>query len=258
VASSGGFAAKRRQQLAERLAEEGSIAVGAEARRHGVSTETIRKDLLHLEQRGLAQKSHGGAVASSVLLERSIAVKRTENVPEKAAVAGAALELLPERGVILLDAGTTTLALAHRMALLSGLTVFTNSVEVMTVLAASDNEVYALGGRIRSSSQATVGQWAVDAVRSIRVDLAFLGTDGIASSTGPSCDSFEESQLKSAVVESSGRVVVLADSMKFATEGVFRFCDWAQVHALVTNTGAPKDEVRRIGRATRLVVAPLE
>ena len=249
------LAAERRQLLARRLAEQGGVAVGDMAREFGVSTETIRKDLIFLEEQGLALKSHGGAIPTGDLLERPREIKETENPQAKAEIARAARELIPDNAIVLMDAGSTTFALAQLVAEMEGVTVFTNSVPIMSLLGPTGNKVFCLGGELRGSSMAVAGVWAVDAVRGVRVDTAFLGTDGFVGQAGPSSASYEEMQFKSAVAETSDRAVVLSDHSKFGQRGLFQFCAWRDVYALVTDAHAPEADARAIAQHTRVVVA---
>ena len=247
------LAAERRRLLARQLVRDGGIKVGQTARRFGVSTETIRKDLIHLQEPGLAHKSHGGAIPTGDLIERPTAVKGTENPRAKSELARTARELIPDRAILLLDAGSTTHALAELLAELQDLTIFTNSVPVLTALAPSPNKVFCFGGELRGTSLALAGGWAVDALRSIRVDLAFLGTDGCRGLSGPSSASYEEAQFKTEVVRASNRTVVLGDHSKFAQTGLFQFCSWDEVYALVTDTGATAADMQAIGERTRVI-----
>ncbi len=248
-------AVERRQLLARRLAERGGVSVGDMARQFGVSTETIRRDLVFLEEQGLALKSHGGAVPAGELLERPAIIKGTENPASKAEIARAARELIPENAIVLLDAGSTNYALAQLIAEMAGITVFTNAVPIMSLLGPTSNTVFCFGGQLRGSSMAVAGAWAVDAVRGIRVDVAFLGTDGFDGLEGPSTASYEEVQFKSEVVRSSKCTAILSDRSKFDHQGLFQFCRWSDVYALITDSTASTEKVTAIGQQTRVIVA---
>lgn len=100
---------------------------------------------------------------------------------------------------------------------------------------------------------ALVGGWATAILRSVRVDLAFLGTDGFAGLAGPSCASYEEAQFKDEARRASGRTMILADHSKFAQPGLFQFCTWPETSALVTDATA---EATQIGRHTQVITAP--
>ena len=135
----------------------------------------------------------------------------------------------------LLHAGSTTYALARLLRLREDLTVFTNSIMVLNILSDSANQVYALGGRVRGSSKGIVGAWATQAISSLHFDLAFLGSDGFRDLSGPSCVSYEEAEVKRAVLKSSSQTVVLSDHTKFLSNSLFQFADWSQLTALVTD-----------------------
>lgn len=249
--------AERRNEIARLLMRDGNIKASVLAKEFDVSTETIRKDLIYLEEQGIAQKSYGGAIASGELLERPMALKEMEHMEIKTAIAAKAMKLIPENGVILLDAGSTNYALAKLVMLRSDLTVFTNSIPALSLLADSQNQVFALGGRVRSSSKGIIGSWAVHALESLCIDIAFLGSDGFLSLSGPSTASYEELELKQTVVSCCGRTVVLTENTKFHANSLFQFCDWQDIHALITN---PADTLQfqtlvdRISEKTRVIL----
>lgn len=227
--------AERRNEIAQLLIRDGNIKAGDLAKQFEVSTETIRKDLIYLEEQGIAQKSYGGAIASTELLERPITLKQMEHMDIKTEIANRALELIPDKGVIILDTGSTVYALAKLLTLRNDLTVFTNSMVVLNILSESGNEVFSLGGRVRGSSKGTVGAWAIQALQTIHADIAFLGSDGFRNLSGPSSASYEEAELKKAMVSCCEHAVVLCDNTKFTTNSLFQFCEWEEIYALITN-----------------------
>ncbi len=227
--------AERRNEIAQLLLKNGNMKASTLAEYFDVSTETIRKDLIYLEEQGIAQKSYGGAIARSELLERPVARKEMERMELKTAIAERAAEMIPKNGVIFLDAGSTTYALAKLLTLRKDLTIFTNSIMVLNILSDSQNQVFSLGGRVRGSSKGIVGAWAVQAVRSLHLNIAFLGSDGFRDLSGPSCASYEETALKQAVLESCTHSVILSDHTKFFSSCLFQFAQWDQIYALVTD-----------------------
>lgn len=230
--------AERRNDITQRLLRNGNIKASELAQIYGVSAETIRKDLIYLEKQGVAAKSYGGAIARSELLERPVAEKEMEHMDIKTSIAEKALAYIPDNGVIMLDAGSTTYALAKLLVLRDDLTLFTNSVPILNLLAGSGNTVYSLGGKVRGSSKGIVGAWAIQALQTLHIDVSFLGTDGFQKFSGPSTASYEEAELKKAVVCSSSQTIILADHTKFKSGSLFQFCEWSQIHALITDTGA--------------------
>lgn len=250
------FAQTRRSKLAQILVTEGSVKAGELAERLGVTTETIRKDLLYLEGKGIAKKNHGGAVATSELLERSLMTKSSEHMEAKMQIAAAALGLIPDRGTVLLDAGTTTYSIAKALAVGQGVTVISNSSEITQLLSGTDNIVYALGGAVRGTSRAMTGMWTLAALKTVRADIAFIGTDGFAMREGPCSASYAEADVKKMIVQSSAKAVVVCDSSKFCREALVQYCDWADIDLVITDSDVPPRELERLRERTKVMLAP--
>lgn len=254
------LAEARRRMLIDHLVEHGSVSVGDSAKQFGVSTETIRKDLLLLERRGIVAKSFGGAVLTHPPTGGPM-INGTTSEPTKSAkalIAARAMSFVAEGSTILVDGGTTTLGMSPYLLQREDLTIFTNSVPLLGLLGPSRSAVFAIGGRLRKQTMSNVGPWAVRAIEAVSVDVAFLGTDGLRGLSGPSTGSYEESEFKSAALKASVLSIVLSDSSKFALTGVFRFCDWNNVDILLTDGQAPQDDINRIGAQTQVVIADSE
>lgn len=195
---SNGLTAERRNKLAQMLVFEGSVKVGELAEMFHVSTETIRKDLIYLESQGVARKSHGGAIAASELLERPLSEKFMEHMDLKSKVAKAALDYIEDNSVILLDSGVPP-SNCKTVGLEKGITVITNSANLPPLLSGTENTVLSLGGEMRGSSMALVGLWTMNAINTVRVDVAILGSDGFSWRKGPCTPSYAEAEVKKAM-----------------------------------------------------------
>ena len=240
----------RRRRLTERLLERGSITVRESAAEFGVTTETIRKDILHLEGEGVAHKRFGGAVISTAFSEPRVPVPAPLPTDAMAAIAAHALTLIPAGASVFIDGGRTARHLGERLALRSGFTIFTNSIPLLGALSSSDNDVFVVGGRLQPHAMSNVGTWAVQAMRATRIDLAFLGSDGFGDTGGPTSASYDESEFKSTVVNSAGSAIVLADSTKTGHAGLFTFSPWSAIAALITNGGLPPVDLVDLRAAT--------
>lgn len=247
--------ADRRNRIAQILMKEGSIKVGELSERFGVSTETIRKDIIYLEEEGIATKSHGGAIAKSDFVERPLNVKESEHADAKAAIATAAMRLLHPGCAVILDTGSTTGAIARQLLLKEGLTIFTNSVTIAAMLAESDNAVYLFGGLVRSSSKAAVGDWATGALAAVHADIAFLGSDGFKGLAGPSTLSYEEAEFKKKVIAASTATYTVCDSSKCQSAGLFAYAGWRDVTGLIIDQGVPDGVAKDIAKETRVILA---
>lgn len=247
--------ADRRNQIARILLQEGSIKVGELAKKFDVSTETIRKDIIWLEKEGIAEKEHGGALIKSDLIERTIDDKISTNSKEKSSIAEIAVSLIPQNGAVILDAGSTNAAIAKELSLMSDLTIITNSLTIANLLANSNNEVYIIGGRVRSSSKAAVGGWTDQILENIHADVAFLGSDGFSGLPGPSAVSYSEADFKKKVIKAASKVYTVADSSKFDNTGLFAYTNWNEISGLITDSNAPESKIEEIKNKTDVIIA---
>jgi len=250
----------RRSTIIDLLERERTVSVEELSTRFGVSEVTIRKDLTQLEERGFLQRVHGGAVfAPRVLYNPSFKEKEHMRSDAKRAIAQRALEEVHEGESIILDAGSTTLALArlirrHRKRLV----IITNSIPVALELAGSTLDVLLLGGHLRHHSLAMIGPATVDTLRSYHADTAFMGATGVHVDHGFTTPNALEAETKAAMVRSSTRVVVLADAGKLARVTLAKFADLGEADLLVTDATAPQDFVALARRSLPCELVPAE
>jgi DeoR family fructose operon transcriptional repressor len=254
------YAEERQQAITTLVAERGRLSVADLAEAFDVTTETIRRDLSALERAGLLRRVHGGAVPAAALtmLESAVSDRDRAQADEKDRIAKAAADLVPrDGGSVVLDAGNTTSRLASRLPRDRRLTVITNSVPAVVRLAGSPSvDLYLLPGRVRRTTQAAVGEQTVAALGRLRVDVSFLGTNGITVGHGLSTPDHSEAAAKRAMVRCANRVVVLADSTKLGAEHTVRFAELEEVDVLVTDSMArPRDVSALESRGIEVVVA---
>ena len=234
----------RHRQIVEQVRGAGRVLVTELAEHFDVTPETIRRDLTALDRNGALRKVHGGAVPAPALATPETGViereaSRSAAKDRIAARAVAALDLRPG-ATLLLDAGTTTGALARRLPEGLGLTVITDSVLIAAGLAArTDLTVRVLGGVVRGITQAAVGPEALATLSHLRVDLAVLGTNGLTAEHGLSTPDPEEAAVKTAMARAARRVLLLADATKIGQEHLVSFADTDDVDLLVTDAALP-------------------
>jgi len=238
-----------RQQLIEReLREVGRVSVVDLARRFDVTTETVRRDLDYLEGTGSLRRVHGGAVGidRASTAESSVTDRRERHGDAKRAIASAAVDLLGDgfRGSIFLDGGTTSAAVAAvlptALGATSGVEVVTHSLEAAHLLAGEERvSLTTIGGRVRGVTAAAVGAHTVRTVGQLRPDIAFVGTNGLSVGFGLSTPDPEEAAVKTAIIQSARRVVLVADAAKFGEELLVRFARLDEIDVLVTDAAPP-------------------
>jgi DeoR family fructose operon transcriptional repressor len=244
------YAEERQHAIAGLVSNRGRVAVTAVAERFGVTTETVRRDLAVLERAGLLRRVHGGAVPAGALtvVEPALVERDGTQTEAKRRIAAAALALVPESGgSLLLDGGSSTAVLAELLPADRHLVAATNSVPIATRLAGAPGiTLHVLGGRVRGVTQAAVGDSTLAALAVLRVDVVFLGANGVSTGHGFSTPDEAEAAVKRAMVRAGQRVVVLADSSKLGREHLVRFAAVEDVDVLVTDDGADPDLVAEL------------
>jgi DeoR family fructose operon transcriptional repressor len=244
------YATERRKLIERLIVDDGRVSVIDLAGRFDVTTETVRRDLDHLESGGSLRRVHGGAVAPDreSTAEPSIAQRLQRQGAAKTAIGRRAMEAIGEsfRGSVFLDAGTTTAAVATQLAprlATSPIEIVTHSLTLAHGLAAVPNaSLTVIGGRVRGLTAAAVGADTVRAIEAIRPDVAFVGTNGLSAAFGLSTPDPDEAAVKRAIVRSARRVVVVADADKLGRELLVGFAPLADIDVLVTDA-APDAEL---------------
>jgi DeoR/GlpR family transcriptional regulator of sugar metabolism len=254
------LARQRQAMIVDRVREDGAVRVADLVRDMGVSDMTVRRDLELLHERGLLEKVHGGATAivGTALFEPGFALKASLQQSEKDAIARAAAGLVEPGMAIALSAGTTTYALAQQLVDVPQLTVVTNSIRVADVLQFSGraDQTIILTGGVRTPSEALVGPFAVTALRTVHVDLVFMGVHGMDPHTGFTCPNLLEAETDRALIEAGRRLVVVADHTKWGVIGISSIARLDQADVLITDVGLSPEARERLEQEThRLVIA---
>jgi DeoR family transcriptional regulator of aga operon len=234
---------ERRQHILSLIQTEGRVLVGELSRTLGISQITIRKDLEHLQSRGLVQRTHGGAlrVQSSALFDPSLQEKQKQHAQEKQRIAAAAVTMVEEGQCVMLDSGTTTSAIAHELRKFSQLTVITNAVNIAAELASTNLEVILVGGMLRKNSFSLVGPLAEDVLEEMHADILFLGVDGFDPEVGLTTPNFLESRVNRAMVKAARRVVAVCDSTKFSRRSLSRIVAPSAIHCVITDKNLSRE-----------------
>ncbi len=251
---------ERQQAIAAQVISRGRASVTELAQVFEVTTETVRRDLAVLDRAGVLRRVHGGAVPARALhlVEPSVGQRETTRAEHKQAIARAAAEFIPQSGsTVLIDAGTTTARLAALLPPDRELLVVTNSVPIAARLAGVGSvSLQVLGGRVRGLTQACVGDQTVAGLNAIRVDIAFIGTNGLSVRHGASTPDPDEAAVKRAMVSSANFVVLVADSSKIGREEFVSFAPVESLDVLVTDPEiAAADRAGLTERGLEVVIA---
>ena len=235
------LSAERRQAILDALGRDGKVVAAQLVRELGVSEDTIRRDLRELAAQGLVQRVHGGALAPAPQVG-SFARRAETSGTEKAALARAAVALLADARVVLLDGSTTNLELARRLPPHEPRTVLTNSPPIAAALAEHPSaEVVMIGGRLDKRAQVTTGAATVDFIRSVRADACVLGVCALHPEAGLSTDDLEEAHVKRAMVESAADVIAPATADKLSAGSPYLVAPVSELTHIVAEAGAPDE-----------------
>jgi DeoR/GlpR family transcriptional regulator of sugar metabolism len=254
------LAARRQHLIVEEIRRRGAVRVSELTELLGVSDMTVRRDLDVLAGSGLVDKVHGGATARRQLStdEPGFEAKSRRQFAEKEAIAEAAASLVEPGQAIALSAGTTTWRLAHYLAGVPDLTVVTNSMQVAIVLHRQprpDLTVVLIGG-VRTPSDALVGPIAVTALRSMHVDMLFMGVHGMAVDSGFTTPNLLEADTNKAMIETAEQLAVVVDHTKWGVRGLSRMAELGEAQVLVSDDGLGEDARSVLGEHVgRLIVA---
>lgn len=234
------LAPERMERLRAMLRSRPFVRAEEVRRALGVSASTARRDLLAMEKAGEVRRVHGGAMRTSRLLEEPLFDnKETQAAAEKQRIARAALAFVEPDGCVFLDGGSTVLALARLLRDQPRLTVLTNSLRVAMELASEGPRLILVGGELRRLSQTFVGPLTRFLIEQIHVDVAFMGTIGVAREAGMTTTDSQEAYTKSLMISRAEKVVLLADGSKIGRVSFARFGALDSLHALITDRGAP-------------------
>lgn len=248
---------ERRQQISIMVREQGSVQVAPLAERFGVSMQTIRKDLHFLAERGVAERSYGGAISAdavNVSTEPRVEEKRAIHTDEKARIGALAAAMVEPGDSIVLDSGTTTLQIAEHLRDHEDITVLTNDLNIVAALARKERiNVVVLGGLLRRRNRAFYGAQTVSSLDDLHVDKLFLGVDGFDVERGITTHFEPEAMLNRKMVQAAGQVIAVTDHSKFGRVCLHRIINIEEIDALVTDVTPPED-VRAAAERLGLVI----
>lgn len=253
------FKEMRWQKIQEIVNNDGKAEVGELAQFFGVSEMTIRRDLQAMYQKGLIERTHGGAVLTRErnLLAAPILARLLEHAEEKQAIARCAAQMIKPGEKIYIAAGTTTYYVAKAIANRSDLTVVTNSLPVVNLLALSqDIEVIMVGGFLRRTAFSLVGHFAEAMVRDLRLDKVIMGIGGIHPDYGLTNDYPQEMMMDRSYMSMSDNIIVVADHTKIGRVTTSRTAELTAARTLITTRLAPQDTVECIRqRGVEVIIA---
>ncbi|MCB6202492.1 DeoR/GlpR family DNA-binding transcription regulator [Extibacter muris] len=239
---------ERRRTILRELDERGRVRVADLSRELGCSEVTIRNDIKNMDMEGLLQRVHGGAIKREESPVRKYSAESIyRHTDRKKKIAACAYEYIEDRDTIIIDDASSSFYLAvhiknhpeKRVA------VVTNSLLVGNELSGAKHvELYMVGGHVGGHLAATMGDAALENMRSFHVDKAFIGVHGINFEVGLTSIATPQMQVKHAILKAAKEVYVLADSSKFGGGYLSVICPITDVHLIITDDEVAKENIK--------------
>ncbi|MEU7742291.1 DeoR/GlpR family DNA-binding transcription regulator [Nonomuraea sp. NPDC049158] len=233
--------------MAEHLMRHGSASVSELAEVFRVSVMTVHRDLDELEFHGMVRKYRGGASAqASSVFESNIAYRLTAQTEEKEAIARHVVGLIEPGSSVMIDDSTTALAIARHLSEVAPLTVVTNFLEAIRLLAPVPGiRLMALGGEYHPTHDSFLGVGCVDSVQAMNTDMVIVSTSAISDR-----HAFHQEQeivlVKRAMVAAGTRCVLAVDHTKLDRVALHRVAPLEKFDVIVVDAGAPAEAVQRL------------
>lgn len=244
---------QRRKRILDDIYQSGAGMVSDLSAKYGVSEMTIRRDLMALEEEGLIQRTHGGAVRQARVSSAPVIAREQREqlwAEQKATIARyAAREFVEDRDIIILEGGTTVSAMVSHLAGCKELTVVTNGLSTtneLQRLLPPTGTIISAGGILRRESHTYVGPVAERFFREFHANKLFLSATGLTLAAGVTDPNMLETQVKRAMIASASQVFMLLDGSKFGVKSLTTVLPLEEVGVLVTDESAPPEMVQAL------------
>ncbi|WP_439294720.1 DeoR family transcriptional regulator [Lonepinella sp. BR2882] len=234
--------AERQKKLLNLISQQDIVSINSLVDVLGVSHMTVRRDIQKLEDEGKVISVSGGVQT----LER-LAIEPTHNDKsllsnkEKNAIGEKAATLIPTGATVYLDAGTTTLEIAKRLAEREDLLIVTNDFVIANFLMEyGKGEIFHTGGRVNKANRSSVGELAAQFLQHISLDIAFISTSSW-NMNGLSTPDENKIPVKKAIINSSQQRILVSDSSKCGKVATFFICPLTVFDSIICDNALPEN-----------------
>lgn len=236
--------AERQQKILEILREEFTVRSSSLSELLDVSEMTIRRDFDALEQQGLVERTHGGAVYRQERVAGKFQYKSSikENPREKELIAQKAASLIEPHDTVYIGEGTTAAQVIRHAVPGMPFTIFTNNLGVTAEMNGSTAELILLGGSYNPATHALAGPLTMEMIRQVNASKVFLGADGLSLSSGLTTPNFEIALIERSMIRHTrGQVIAMAHHSKIGLVAEMSIAPLKHIDVLITNRELPTD-----------------
>jgi DeoR family deoxyribose operon repressor len=237
---------KRMKTIIDLLNKKGEISVKELSQHLLASHATVRRYLGDLEEEGIIRRTHGGAIlqdyysindSNKYLIGKEI----EKHVKEKSSIGLKAASLVQPGETVAFDIGSTT----HFISKYIGREIEIHALCVtfecaMELYHKKNVNLILTGGHLHRDSDVINSDEGIDIIKKIRTDKVFLSAGGIDEKLGLTCYHDFHVVIKRALMESSKKIILVADSSKFGTVTPSFYADLTEIDALITDSNIPE------------------
>jgi DeoR family transcriptional regulator, aga operon transcriptional repressor len=241
---------ERQKQIHSLLTRQGRLSVAEIVKQFSISQATARRDLESLALQGKAQRVHGGVIAvEQAPPELPILQRKSERLDEKARIGREAANLIADNETVFLGSGTTVLEIARNLRDRKNLTVITNSLPVLNMLAGIEEiTLISLGGMLRESELSFIGHITEQTLNEIRADKVIIGIRGLSLEHGLTNDYLQETLTDRAILRIGREVIIVADHSKVNRVSTVLLAPLSSIHTFVTDNKTDKKFIQALKR----------
>lgn len=237
--------AERIKEIIEIVRRDKAASVNKLAEIFGVHPTTIRRDLAEIEERGLLQRTYGGAIEEEITIEPPFSERVSGQYAEKERIGRAAAGLVQDGEHIIIDSGTTTLHIAKHLHNRKELTVITNDMNIASELKdAPGVDVIVTGGSLRRGTYMLNGMFTQSILHNVHVQKAFIGIPAVHPIHGITHPEIEFVLTKQLMIKAARQVIVTADHTKLSKLSLHSVAPIHAIHTLVTDDEAPETQLQ--------------
>lgn len=240
--------AQRRERIQEYLAIHQIVRTADLCEMLDTSEATVRRDLEWLEQEGILERTHGGAILNQRMTFEPEYMQRAQKHPEEKRLIGAlAASLIEDGDIVFINSGTTTTQVIRQIRAGAGITVFTNNVNAALEVGEAGFHHYLIGGEFQPRSNSLAGRFAIENLKQVYANKAIIGVDGISLKHGYTVPSNAEAEVVKQMIErTKGQIIIVADHSKWGVVSNFQIATMDEIDKLVSDEGLDSSAVESL------------
>ena len=234
--------AQRRERIQEYLALHKIARTVDLCNMLDTSEATVRRDLEWLEQDGILERTHGGAILNQrMILEPEYRQRAQQHPEEKRRIGALAASLIKDGDIVFINSGTTTTQVIQQIRGDAEITIFTNNLNAALEMGEPGFHHYIVGGEYQHRSKSLAGRFAMENLKQVYANKAILGVDGISLKHGCTVPTNAEAEVVRQMIERTmGKIIVVADHSKWGVVSNFQIATIDEIDVLVTDDSLDK------------------